>query len=486
MPFTIYVNGVGGLGNSLFQIASAIYYKETYGGTISLSRNDILRFGTSNCFGKRQSVQKNGKNIPYTDTIFKKFGSHRILENHTIVHNHYGNKKYVPKENIDENILISGYCQNIGLFKEHLYKMPEYLNLQDTTAINYIKSKYKNIDKGICIGLRVGHDFKHMNKITRSSYITALEKLKSMNVNIDNLFIVSDVKNAWADTFNLQDIYPATSINESDVCQMYAGLMCKHYILSESTFHLWIAYLGTINNNDKTVIVFKNTALTKKRLLLDNWVQIDYQESLSSLAKKYGTDKLSHGYIPRYESIFKNITRNNLNILEIGVREGWSHLMWRDYFSNSKIYGIDNFADPVFRKNKIKKQYDFDSISIFIGDQTDEQFLNSVLTFGLDVIIDDGGHMMSHQQLSLKHLFKKLNPNGYYVIEDLHTSQFDRFLDVPDRKFSTLNLMKALESGAEEIDSFFMDEDEISYIKNNIQSIKVYNNKLCIIQKKPA
>ena len=29
-----------------------------------------------------------------------------------------------------------------------------------------------------------------------------------------------------------------------------------------------------------------------------------------------------------------------------------------------------------------------------------------------------------------------------------------------------------------------MDEDEINYIKNNIQSIKIYNNKLCIIQKK--
>ena len=173
-----------------------------------------------------------------------------------------------------------------------------------------------------------------------------------------------------------------------------------------------------------------------------------------------------------------------MNILEIGVREGWSHLMWNDYFSNSKIYGIDNFADPVFAENKVEKKYNFNSITVFIGDQTDEKFLNSVITFGLDVIIDDGGHKMSHQQLSLKYLFKKLNPNGYYIIEDLHTSRWEGFLDVPDRKFSTLNLMKALEKGEEKINSFFMDKDEINYIKNNIQSIKIYNNKICIIQKK--
>ena len=203
--------------------------------------------------------------------------------------------------------------------------------------------------------------------------------------------------------------------------------------------------------------------------------------SLSSLAKKFGTDKLSHKYIPHYETIFKDISNNNLNILEIGVREGWSHLMWSEYFSNSKIYGIDNFADPVFRK--LEKKYDFDSITVFIGDQTDEKFLNNVINFGLDIIIDDGGHKMSHQQLSLKYLFKNLNPNGYYIIEDLHTSQSKNFLDVPDKKFSTLNLMRALKKG-KEINSFFMDKDEIDYIKNNIKSINIYNKKLCIIQKK--
>jgi len=268
----IYVDGCGGLGNSLYQIATAIYYKETYGGTILLKNENTLQFGTSNIFGKKQNVKIDGQDIPYTSTIFKKFKFYKKLENYKIVDNKYTNNKYVPNNN--ENILISVFNQNINLFKDFLYKIPEYLNLQDKIIINHIKSKYKNIENGIMIGLRVGKDWRS-KRITRDSYINALQKLKSLNINIDNLFIISDIHNAWIDKFNLQDIYPATFINENDVYQIYAGLMCKHYILSESTFHAWIAYLGTINN-DKKVIMFKKTDLTKRPLFLDNWIQIDY------------------------------------------------------------------------------------------------------------------------------------------------------------------------------------------------------------------
>ena len=97
----------------------------------------------------------------------------------------------------------------------------------------------------------------------------------SFRSNFWTYFIYSRGK-AWSNKFDLQDKYPATVIDENDVYQLYAGLMCKHYILSESTFHLWIAYLGTIKNDDKQVIVFNDTAILRKNLSLDKWIKIDY------------------------------------------------------------------------------------------------------------------------------------------------------------------------------------------------------------------
>ena len=97
-----------------------------------------------------------------------------------------------------------------------------------------------------------------------------------MRISIDNLFILSDIPGAWADEFGLQNIYPATFVDENDICQIYAGLMCKHYVLSESTFHLWIAYLGTVNSSEKEVIVFRDTGFANKNKSLDNWIRVDY------------------------------------------------------------------------------------------------------------------------------------------------------------------------------------------------------------------
>lgn len=270
-----YIMGVGGLGNSLFQIATAIYYKEEYGGVIILqSDSEALKFGTSNLFRKHQSMIKNEKDISYLETILKNFDTEE--KNNWFHHNNlrikYGNKKIIPKG----NLLINGYCQNIDLFKKYINKIPNYLHLKDKTIIDYLKNKYKNIENGLMICLRLGKDFGYIRPYYRKYYNDALKKMKEIGVNINNIFIISDIKNKWKGIIGRRNIGkypPAIEIDECDIYQIYAGLMCKNYILCESTFHLWIAYLNSEKTNN--VIVPNPSDLTRRNLCLDNWIKID-------------------------------------------------------------------------------------------------------------------------------------------------------------------------------------------------------------------
>jgi beta-1,4-mannosyl-glycoprotein beta-1,4-N-acetylglucosaminyltransferase len=270
---SVYVDGIAGLGNSLFQIATAISYKEKYNTNILLKSDSYkLRYGTSNLFNRtKQKKDKNSnEDITYDKTIFSKFEYYDTRNNSAIeCANDYTSNIVIPST----DIIIKGYCQNVELFKDYIHKIPEYLHLDDATIIDCIKTKYKNTENGVMIGVRIGEDFKHMNKLTRNSYINALETLKNMDVNIDNLFIISDIDNAW-EIFNLHELYPATQVNEDDITQIYIGRMCSHFILSESTFHLWIAYLS--NTANKNVVVFNNTDITNRNLCLDGWIHVDY------------------------------------------------------------------------------------------------------------------------------------------------------------------------------------------------------------------
>ena len=216
---------------------------------------------------------------------------------------------------------------------------------------------------------------------------------------------------------------------------------------------------------------------TKETLICKKAVQ--NINSLEEISRKYKTDKLEHGYILVYNSIFEKFRNDQIKLLEIGVRQGWSHLTWREYFKNGKIYGIENYASPVF---DIKKQeYNFDNIEVFIGDQEDEIFLESLPIYDLDIIIDDGGHRMSQQQVSLALLLKRLKPGGLYIIEDLHTSNenMKQYWDDNDPKKTTIYVLKNLKN------STYISEQNWQYFLSRIESINFYtNDKLCIIKTK--
>lgn len=134
--------------------------------------------------------------------------------------------------------------------------------------------------------------------------------------------------------------------------------------------------------------------------------------SLLDLGIKYGTRKVLHGYLPVYEKYLKKIRMKVKNVLELGIKDGDSLKMWRDYFPNAIIYGID--LEDYDLKDKRIKTYNYDA-----GDRNELSKFIDDTNVEFDIIVDDCGHWNYQQQVSLGFLFKYLKSGGWYVIEDL-------------------------------------------------------------------
>ena len=151
---------------------------------------------------------------------------------------------------------------------------------------------------------------------------------------------------------------------------------------------------------------------------------------LQEIGLKTGTDKSIHtyngkSYLDIYEKHFVNIKEKVKTFVEIGVFNGKSLKMWKEYFPNAQIYGID--IDPRC------KQFEEERIKILIGDQNDDEFLlNLKSEIGpIDILLDDGSHITSHQIKTFEILIDNLNSGGFYAIEDLRNS-YEEFLNKHD------------------------------------------------------
>lgn len=154
-------------------------------------------------------------------------------------------------------------------------------------------------------------------------------------------------------------------------------------------------------------------------------------------------------YFDVYERHFNRFKGKEIVILEIGVSQGGSLQMWKDYFGNkAKIYGVDI--------NPKCKELEEENIEIFIGSQSDRTFLREVKKSipKVDILIDDGGHTMDQQIVTFEELFDHIKSDGVYLCEDLHTSYW-----------------KAFDGGYKKKNSF------IEYSKNFIDLLNAYHSK---------
>lgn len=151
------------------------------------------------------------------------------------------------------------------------------------------------------------------------------------------------------------------------------------------------------------------------------------QSELSRLCQKHGTDKGAinpadhpkregriHNYADFYEMVFGGMRRQIKSVLECGILRGESMRLWREYFPNAVITGVD-IDDAIL--------FDEERIETYQVDQTSpasiKRFLGQVKGRKFDIIIDDGLHTAEAGIVFFDNTIGNLADDGIYIIEDV-------------------------------------------------------------------
>ena len=206
-------------------------------------------------------------------------------------------------------------------------------------------------------------------------------------------------------------------------------------------------------------------------------------ESLESLSIKYDVDTLELGYIPHYENLFANIRNDVTKVLEIGVETGRSHRLWLEYFPNATIYGFDIFEFGVEEFHRLQEGNPYlDRSVMFKGNQESVDDLEEFLSLhgeDFDIIIDDGGHTMRQQQISLGVLFDAIKSGGHYIIEDLHTCSGEwptlyGYQTINEGDTLTVDLLNSIINKDDSVrETNYLTRDLLDYIRDNIKSCRM-------------
>jgi SAM-dependent methyltransferase len=133
------------------------------------------------------------------------------------------------------------------------------------------------------------------------------------------------------------------------------------------------------------------------------------------------TDKdAHHSYFDVYQAMFESRQEDPISLLELGIYKGGSLLLWKEFFPQGKIFGVDR-KDHVFR----------DDLNVLIKSEIVTMIMDydmaAAETFHplmFDYVIDDLSHDIFHQIKTFSLFKSKIKPNGYLIIEDIRPENF--------------------------------------------------------------
>jgi hypothetical protein len=152
------------------------------------------------------------------------------------------------------------------------------------------------------------------------------------------------------------------------------------------------------------------------------------------LASKYLSIKHS-SYFQVYDDMLSKYRGRDIVFVEIGVLNGGSLFMWREFFGpKARIIGIDF--------NPAATKWAADGFEIHIGNQADPEFWRDFFSKvgKVDVVLDDGGHTNEQQIATTVCTIPNIRDGGLLMVEDVHASYMRQFSN--PSKYSYVNYAK--------------------------------------------
>lgn len=142
--------------------------------------------------------------------------------------------------------------------------------------------------------------------------------------------------------------------------------------------------------------------------------------SLLDFVDNTRTDKnTSHSYLELYTSLLKHKHNTAKHILEVGIWTGGSIKLWRDYFTNAVVYGLDilphsRVMDDLLNDDRIVLYTSTDAYNTAVFN---ERILAKNITF--DFLLDDGPHTHESMSQFIQLYSRVMADDGILIVEDI-------------------------------------------------------------------
>jgi len=149
--------------------------------------------------------------------------------------------------------------------------------------------------------------------------------------------------------------------------------------------------------------------------------------SLHELIDNSKTDKnTSHSYLDLYQKLLISKKESAKNVLEIGIgdfgeKNGGSINLWKNFFTNATIYGLDilpinRVMDELLNDNRVILYTSTDAYN-------SEFFISNFLNKNIkcDFMLDDGPHTLESMIQFIKLYSQIMSDDGLLIIEDVQS-----------------------------------------------------------------